>query len=60
MALHDSHSIQDDEIYVSEVMAFFNCNRKLAKTIICSSQMNGQLNGIKKICHDNSNREGKQ
>lgn len=45
---------------VHDVMNFFSCDAEVAKTILQSSQLNGQLNHIKKICHDNIQRKGKQ
>lgn len=49
-----------DDVCEHEVMAFFNCNKAMAKTIIQSSKMNGQFPNIKKLCHDNVLRKEKQ
>lgn len=55
-------SALDDELKEIEVMNLFSCDRALAKKIIKSSKMNGQISGIKKICHDqqgNKSEHGK-
>lgn len=45
----------DEELKEHEVMNFFRCDANMARTIIESSKINGQLDSIKKKC-----REGKE
>lgn len=47
----------DEEKNVLEIMAFFNCNKDLAKTILKSSKLNGNIDSIKNICHQANQRE---
>lgn len=48
----DTTRLPEEEESVQEIMTVFNCPLDIAKTIMQSSKMNGQLSNIKKMCHD--------
>lgn len=49
----------DEELKEREVMNFFNCDASVARKIIESSKMNGQLDTIKQKCKkEKENRNG--
>lgn len=44
---------QDKDVFLPCVMAYFSCDREMARTIIKSSEANGDLESLKKICSRN-------
>ncbi len=60
MKTYNDYPFPEDEVYEREVMCFFNCDKAMAKTIIESSKMNGQSDGIKKMCHDHNRKENRK
>lgn len=45
---------QGEQESVHDVMNFFSCSKEMASTILQSSKLNGKINYIKKMCHDNA------
>lgn len=43
----------DEERLLSNIMASFSCCPEIAKKIIKSAELNGQLEGIKNVCRNN-------
>lgn len=48
---------QEKDVFVPCVMAYFSCNKEMAKTIIKSSEVSGDLESLKKLCAQNDNNE---
>lgn len=51
---------QEEQESVHDVMNFFSCSKEMADTILQSSKLNGKINYIKKMCHDNATKGRKQ
>lgn len=51
------HFSKENRESVHDVMNFFKCDADIAKTILQSSEMNGQLENIKRMCKCNTKRE---
>lgn len=45
--------IQEKDMFVPCVMAYFSCNKEMAQTIIKSSKTNGDFESLKRICSSN-------
>lgn len=51
----------DNQKFVHDIMASFLCSKEIAQKIIKSSELNGQLESIKNVCHsNNAEKRGKQ
>lgn len=51
----------DNDKYVPSVMAYFSCDKEMAKIILKSSEKNGEIESIKRMCTVNNggNNHGK-
>lgn len=47
----------EKEVFLPCVMAYFSCNRDMARTIIKSSEANGDIESLKRICASYNNAE---
>lgn len=52
--------IQEKDVFVPCVMAYFSCDKEMAKTIIKSSKANGDYESLKKICSANEYSQRKR